>query len=254
VKSQDTDMVLRHLRSVAPPDLLVFCIQNGIENERAALRLFERVYGGFVFVPASHLIPGVVVSEAGEITGVIDVGRYPRGTDEVAQNLALILNSSGFSSRAVGDVMRWKRAKLAANVGNAVSGLDFSDEVAETVRRLASTEARACLLAAGLAAASEAEVAERRAGVSAARVSVRDAPSGNSTWQSLRRGSATVETDYLNGEVVLLGRLHGIATPVNEALQSAIRDLLTGRSVSETRAALLGRVAAVGADVSLGTA
>jgi 2-dehydropantoate 2-reductase len=28
-----------------------------------------------------------------------------------------------------------------------------------------------------------------------------------------------VETDYLNGEVVLLGRLHGVPTPANELLQ-----------------------------------
>ena len=30
-----------------------------------------------------------------------------------------------------------------------------------------------------------------------------------------------METDYLNGEIVLLGRLHGVPTPVNEALQRA---------------------------------
>ena len=43
---------------------------------------------------------------------------------------------------------------------------------------------------------------------------------GGSTWQSLARGGA-VEADYLNGEIVLLGRLHGVPTPVNELLQRA---------------------------------
>lgn len=42
---------------------------------------------------------------------------------------------------------------------------------------------------------------------------------GGSTWQSLARGAAALETDYLNGEIALLGRLHGIPTPINEALQ-----------------------------------
>jgi 2-dehydropantoate 2-reductase len=28
-----------------------------------------------------------------------------------------------------------------------------------------------------------------------------------------------VETDWLNGEIVLLGRLHGVPTPVNALLQ-----------------------------------
>jgi 2-dehydropantoate 2-reductase len=41
---------------------------------------------------------------------------------------------------------------------------------------------------------------------------------GSSSWQSLARGTGSLETDYLNGEFVLLGRLHGVPTPVNEAL------------------------------------
>ena len=44
-------------------------------------------------------------------------------------------------------------------------------------------------------------------------------PGGSSSWQSLSRGTGSIEADYLNGEIVLLGRLHGVPTPVNEALQ-----------------------------------
>jgi thiosulfate/3-mercaptopyruvate sulfurtransferase len=44
---------------------------------------------------------------------------------------------------------------------------------------------------------------------------------GGSTWQSLARGGS-VECDYLNGEIALLGRLHGVATPVNAELQRRI--------------------------------
>jgi 2-dehydropantoate 2-reductase len=45
---------------------------------------------------------------------------------------------------------------------------------------------------------------------------------GSSTRQSLARATGSVESDYLNGEIVLLGRLHGIPTPVNELLQRSI--------------------------------
>jgi 2-dehydropantoate 2-reductase len=41
---------------------------------------------------------------------------------------------------------------------------------------------------------------------------------GGSTTQSLRRGAGTVETDWLNGEIALLGRLHGQPAPLNAAL------------------------------------
>jgi 2-dehydropantoate 2-reductase len=34
-----------------------------------------------------------------------------------------------------------------------------------------------------------------------------------------------VETDYLNGEIVALGRRYGIATPVNELLQRRANEM-----------------------------
>ena len=53
---------------------------------------------------------------------------------------------------------------------------------------------------------------------------------GGSTWQSLARGARELECDYLNGEIVLLGRLHGVPTPVNELLQQlAAEASRTGR-------------------------
>ncbi len=42
---------------------------------------------------------------------------------------------------------------------------------------------------------------------------------GSSTYQSIARGLTTVEVDYLNGEIVLLGKLNNVATPMNEAVR-----------------------------------
>jgi 2-dehydropantoate 2-reductase len=42
---------------------------------------------------------------------------------------------------------------------------------------------------------------------------------GSSSWQSLTRGTGSIEADFLNGEIVLLAREHGLAAPVNEVLQ-----------------------------------
>ena len=52
---------------------------------------------------------------------------------------------------------------------------------------------------------------------------------GSSTWQSLARDSGEVESDYLNGEIALLGRLNGIPTPVNAAIQEVARRAATER-------------------------
>ena len=43
--------------------------------------------------------------------------------------------------------------------------------------------------------------------------------SKGSSWQSLSRGAGSIEVDHLNGEIVLLGHLHGVPTPVNAGLQ-----------------------------------
>ena len=56
---------------------------------------------------------------------------------------------------------------------------------------------------------------------------------GGSTFQSLARGS-TVEVDYLNGEIVLLGRLHDVPTPVNELLQHATHRAVAERTAPRT--------------------
>ena len=51
---------------------------------------------------------------------------------------------------------------------------------------------------------------------------------GGSTWQSLERGVGSVEVDTLNGEVVLLGRLHGVPTPVNRTLVACLKGIERG--------------------------
>ena len=51
---------------------------------------------------------------------------------------------------------------------------------------------------------------------------------GGSTWQSLMKGATTLETDYFNGEVLMLGRIHDVPTPANEFLQLLTSRLLRG--------------------------
>ena len=67
---------------------------------------------------------------------------------------------------------------------------------------------------------------------------------GGSTWQSLARGATTLEGDYLNGEIVLIGRKHQIPTPVNLLLQQEAAALarVGGRPGSVTPAELFRRL------------
>jgi 2-dehydropantoate 2-reductase len=218
VKSQDTADAARTLATVTT-QVPIVCAQNGVENERTALRLFPDVYGVHVMLPASHLEPGIVQASSSPVTGLLDVGRYPGGADETAHELAAAFNSSTFDSRAVDDVMRWKHRKLVMNLGNAVEALLPSGSEQDEIARRAEEEGEACLRAAGIPFASRAEDRARRANLMQVRRIRGSKRGGGSTWQSLERGSGTSEADYLNGEIVLLGRAHGFPTPVNEALQ-----------------------------------
>jgi 2-dehydropantoate 2-reductase len=219
VKSHDTAAVVQALALAAPPTIPVFCFQNGVDNESATLRSFRNVYGVYVMCPAIHLQPGVVHASSTPVAGVLDLGRYPAGVDAAAESVAAALRGSTFSSEAKADISRWKYAKLLGNLANAVEVVCGLAAVRGPITRRAREEGVACLEAAGIPFASPEEEAQRRGGLINAGAFGGERTTGGSSWQSVARGAGTVESDHLNGEIVLLGRLHGIATPVNEALQ-----------------------------------
>jgi 2-dehydropantoate 2-reductase len=129
------------------------------------------------------------------------------------------LGQSGFASETRADVMRWKYRKLIQNLTNAAEALCGPEARSGRIAELVTAEADACLGAADIDVASAQEDRSRRADL------LKTHPIGelnwkpSSSWQSLARHTGTIEVDELNGEIVLLGRLYGIPTPVNELLQ-----------------------------------
>ncbi|MFR9727105.1 ketopantoate reductase family protein [Streptomyces sp. MS19] len=242
VKTQDTVAAL-DAWAPAAAHLPLLCVQNGVANEEMALRRFSRVYGVCVWLPAQYLEPGVVSAGGAPLTGMLHIGRYPQDgrTDDTARAIAADLESAKFLAPVVPDVLRWKYAKLLSNLANAVQAVCGTDEPeARELLRRARAEGEAVLAAAGIPFASEEEQAAQRGD----RVDIREVPGaergGGSTWQSLRRGTGSVEVDYLNGEIVLLGRHHGVPAPVNEALRHATNVLAReGRPPGSTSAAAL---------------
>jgi 2-dehydropantoate 2-reductase len=234
-KSQDSVAVLAEWArrpvlggGTASEDLPVICAQNGVANERFALRRFRHVYGMCVWLPAAHVAPGEVAAYGRPLAGLLWVGRYPAGTDETAERLAADLAASRFLAPVTPDVMRWKYRKLLSNLGNAVEALclppgagrdDDRAAAAQELSERAAAEGIATLDAAGIGYASAAEVREAR-GHHVDFGPVAGTPrGGGSSWQSLTRGTGSIEADFLNGEIVLLAREHGVPAPVNEALQ-----------------------------------
>jgi len=219
MKSQDTELALRDLERAGGSGLAVVCCQNGVDNERMALRRFARVYGMVVWLPATYVEPGIVFNEATPVGGVLDIGRYPEGIDALATQIAADLTRSGFSSRPDPHIMRWKYTKLLSNIRNALQAICGPEVHAPEFVRALREEALACYRAAGIEFVPEEELRQRVQ--SQLRLASIEGHSrqGGSSWQSLVRGLSSIEADFLNGEIVLLGALHGVPTPYNRLLQ-----------------------------------
>ncbi|MFC4907238.1 ketopantoate reductase family protein [Actinomadura gamaensis] len=228
VKTQDTVAALDAWRGrpvlgggTAGERLPVLCAQNGVANEVMALRRFRRVYGAFVLLPATYLTPGEIVAPGAPLTGLLVLGRHPSGIDDTAERIAADLEASRFRAVTVPDLPRWKYLKLLGNLGNAIEAV--CGEPSPELHVRARAEADHVLRAAGIDRADDADIAELRGALVETREIEGEQVSRNSSWQSIRRGGS-VETDYLNGEIVVMGRTLGVPTPVNEALQDAANE------------------------------
>ena len=227
-KAQHTAGVLEALPPAAR-DLPLLLAQNGVANEREAARRFSDVHGVCVSLPALHIEPGRVAVFT-RPSAVLEIGRWPGGTTAVDHAVAETFTAAGLLTRAREDVQAYKYRKLLTNLANAVQallGVDADDDGQEAARRLhrrAVAEGERILDLAGVPLLSldewQADVAAELEMAEVAGVR----RGGGSTWQSLLRGAGSVEADYLNGEIVLLARVHGTAAPVNEALRRAVVD------------------------------
>lgn len=204
-------------------ELPVLTMQNGMAAERIALRWFSQVYGASINTPARFTQVGQIVVGGHPEPGLIVVGRYPCGEGKHAAAMAADLCQAGYLAEAHADIMRWKAAKLAVNVRNALDLFDGPKDRLQAFDSQLSQEVSAVLAALGIkpAGADERQHAIAHWGLAP---NCGIVPGQQSTWQSIARGVSN-EVDYLNGEIVLLGRLHGVATPFNEAIQSAVGQL-----------------------------
>jgi 2-dehydropantoate 2-reductase len=214
MKTQDTAAALDALRAAGVGDQAIFCAQNGVANERLALRRFANVHGVTVMMPATFLVPGEVAAPSTPRHGVLEIGRYPAGSDADDARMAAALERAGVAAFVSAAVMESKHGKLLLNLGNVLEAALGPGTDTAAFRAPLVAEAEAAFAAAGIRWRGVGGEDSRRALMRQAPVPGVE-PSGGSSTQSLARGTGSIETDWLNGEVVLLGRLHGVPTPAN---------------------------------------
>ncbi len=229
MKTQHTEAALEDLRLAAGDEIPLFCCQNGVANERIALRRFQNVHAMMVYLPAILLDPGTVLAHAARKSGVLDASIYPTGSNDLVAEVTGILDGVNFSAQPDPTVMRFKYGKLIMNLGNALAAVSPAGAEADAIRAQMRAEAEACIQAAGIDCASPAEEKARRGDLMKSAPVAGETRGGGSSWQSLMRGTGNIEADYLNGEIALLGRLHSVATPANITLQRLANELAASK-------------------------
>jgi 2-dehydropantoate 2-reductase len=217
VKGQDTDGAMRDLHAMVK-DVPIFCLQNGVRNEEIVSKYYPRVYGVMTTGVFFFTQDGEVVSVS-DPPGQFMVGRYPEGTDALVDSVAAKLRNAGFEVVVTPEVMPHKWGKFVINLSNAIGAItNTGGEEYNRIAHAAQNEAKEILAQAGVRWIPTGKPPSRRPTVTNR---LGFSPSGmplGSTWQSLIRRQGTVETEFLNGEIVRIAKKLGRRAPINETL------------------------------------
>lgn len=215
--------------ATAGESLPVLMALNGVSAEELAQRYFRRVFGVCVWCPAVHLNPGEVIVRLWPVVAQFHVGRWPADLSNAAdvrflEDLATVWNAAGMDVRVTDNVARWKYNKLLLNLANVVSALATEEADVSAVCEAVLAEGEEVLRQADIDFVPfETADAVRSTGPAPRAVPGWAAARSDSTTQSLARNTGSVETDYLNGEIVRLAFRHGTSAPMNAALTRAAR-------------------------------
>jgi len=217
VKGQDTEKTIRDLQAVVK-DVPVFCFQNGVRNEEIVSKYYHRVYGVMVKAGAVFTQDGEVRSP-GAKQGRFVIGRYPEGTDSLVESVAAKLRNAGYEVLITPEIMPYKWGKLVDNLNNAVGAItNTTGEEANSIARAAQKEGKEILSQAGVRLIPIEEPQLQRPGITKRTGNVSSGMPLGSTWQSLTRQQGTVETEFLNGEIVRIAKKLDKKAPINETL------------------------------------
>jgi thiosulfate/3-mercaptopyruvate sulfurtransferase len=222
-------------RTTAGAALPLLTTQNGLETERAALRHFATVYGSVLVLAATYVEPGVVVAPSAPSVGIAWIGAYPDRPEPQLEAIARDLRRANLETLVVPDISRVKNAKLVMSSTFVLDALYEPGELRDRAAALVSAETKEILEGAGGVADLSGDLAQLFPRIQHQEVAGYER-GGTSTWQSLTR-SGSLETDFINGEVVLQARLQNHTAPVNQALTDRIhaaqRDGTPARSLGD---------------------
>lgn len=229
VKTYDTDAAAQSIRPLIRPYTMLLSLQNGIDNEEriAWVTGHSSGLGAAAYVVSAIKAPGVVAQTAGP--GKIVLGELSGGTSERTDRLHDTLRGAEIAAEVHPNirVVLWQKFLFICAFSGVTAvtrlpiGTILADPVTHALFRGTSEEVEAVARASGIDLPAD---CVEQAITQAAAVE----PWGRGSLYGDLAGGRRLELESLNGEVVRLGREHGIETPLNFAIYAALRPYVDG--------------------------
>ena len=234
VKSQDTKSAANIINQCAKPNALVISLQNGVGNADLLRQHLEHA------VVAGMVPFNVFYKGKGHFHCGTEGNIALEDPNNHCEHLVKALESASLPVTVYSDMAAVQYGKLIMNLNNAVnalSGIPLKSQLGSRQYRLVMakvlSEALTVLNAEGIRPARTGKVIPKLMptimklpnflfkAVAASTLTI-DPEARSSMYEDLILGRRT-EIDYLNGEIVRLGKKHHIATPVNSHIVELIK-------------------------------
>ncbi len=235
VKSKDTAEMAKSIKEFSHQNALIFSLQNGVGNTQVIQDI----------LPNNIVLPVMVNYNVVYQTG----GRFHCGTKgdlycqqhESALTLKKLADNGQLGLELISNMQNVLWGKLLLNLNNPINALagiplkkQLEDAGFRKIFRDSLKEGVAVLKAANIVPAKVTSVPMNLIPIILSLPSVlfkllakkmlaMDPKARSSMWEDLQH-KRTVEVDYINGEIVKLGKKHHIPTPLNERLIELVKD------------------------------
>ena len=212
------------------PDTVILPVQNGIAAPGRLGEIFgaDRVLGGVSYHQGTVEEPGLI--SYGRVRGKLYLGEPGGGTSPRADSIGSVLAGAGIDAEVHTNirVAMWRKFVLICATGGVLA---YYREPVGPV--LGDPDGRALLLGVmeeveRVARAGGIDLPEDTAASTLAFIEDNSAPDTRSSQLEDLLAGRRLELEWLNGEVVRLGRELGVPTPLNLRIYEALKPYLDG--------------------------
>ncbi len=224
VKTPANDTAIPFMRPMIGPDTVVISLQNGVDNGELLAREFGegRVMEGAAYVFSTITAPGKIHQTGGPRKIVF--GRLGGGGSQSGEEIVGVMRGAQVDARLSEDIRieLWNKFILICAVSGMTAltrrplgeilGYDGTARMAREVMR----EVYQLALAMGIPLEPESDAANYR-------FMAQQDPSGKGSMCHDLEAGRRLEIDSLCGYVSRMGRVHGVATPLNDYLYDTLK-------------------------------